>query len=136
MINLKFYTYKTFTENPNALTFESSGKIYDEITGLVEVADQDTKKLWQDFIKCSVIYSSTRSQWLLLSSEERAAVDRKRTRQHDEVIKALTKVAQRFEKQDLPTDWYNEISINPVPARKRFGDFACYVSYVYSVNAR
>lgn len=136
MINLEFYTYKAFTENSNALTFEAAGKIYEEITGLVEVADKDTKKLWQDFIKCSVVYSSTRSQWLLLSSEERAAVDRKRTAQHDEVINTLTKVAQRFEKQDLPTDWYDEISFNRVQARKRFGDFACYVSYVYSVNAR
>lgn len=133
---MEHYTYQDFTKKSSALDFEQAGAIYQQLVDLVELAGREAEELWADFLDVSVTYTARRARWLLLSRAEKVAVDNQRTNEHDAVIYTLTVVKRYLEQADLPTDWYEELTLNSVQARKRIGDFACYVGYVYGVNAR
>ncbi|GBG94508.1 hypothetical protein LFYK43_09670 [Ligilactobacillus salitolerans] len=133
---MNFYTYNSFEKKSGALTFAEAEEIYSELTGLVEIAGQETQELWDEFVKVAVTYAGTRGTWLLLSSQEKAAIDDRRTNEHDAVIYQLTLLKRIFDKQGLPAEWFDQLRLDSVRARKRFGDFACYVAYIYGVNAR
>ena len=133
---MELYTYQDFEKKKSGLKFEEADQIYSELVGLIEIAGPRVENYWSDFLQASVTYAAMRGKWLLLSNEQRAEIDDQRTSQHDNVIHTLNLVKRYLDEHDLESSWYEELTFNPVQARKRIGDFACYVSYVYGVNAR
>lgn len=133
---MELYTYQDFTKHKSGLTFAAADQIYSELVGLVEIAGREVASDWKSFLDACVTYAARRGRWLLLSAKQKGAIDDQRTSEHDNVILTLTIVRRQLARLDLPTDWFDKLALDPVQERKRLGDFACYVAYVYGVNAR
>ena len=133
---MELFTYETFSDKSNVLSFETAGKIYSELVGLVEIGGPELQKYWSDFLHAAVTYAARRASWLLLSREQKVATDDQRTAEHDAVLYSIAVIRGTIAQQGLPLDWYHRLIFDNVQERKRVGDFACYVAYIYGVNAR
>lgn len=125
-------SYQNFLKEKDSLSFEVCTNYFQDLITAVNQTDEDSLLYWNDFISASVDYSQARGEWLLLSREEKHVKDDMRTTKHNKVIYTL-KIFIAYSKQkgyDFP--WFESIKDN----RKQLGDLACYISYIYAVNAR
>ncbi|MCK1236786.1 hypothetical protein MX003_03585 [Streptococcus uberis] len=125
-------SYQNFLKEKDSLSFEVCTNYFQDLIIAVNQTDEDSLLYWNDFISASVDYSQARGEWLLLSREEKHAKDDMRTTKHNKFIYTL-KIFIAYSKQkgyDFP--WFESIKEN----RKQLGDLACYISYIYAVNAR
>ncbi|MDF7639501.1 hypothetical protein PT285_08830 [Lactobacillus sp. ESL0791] len=130
-------TYKDFTHQPSHLSVTDAESIYQELVDLTTAMnDRKLNDLVTNLIQKAVTYTEVRAQWLLLSSIEKMQIDRHRTDLHNDFIAAVNIVQRYMKQKDVPTDWYERLVPTGIVDRKRVGDFACYISYVYAVNAR
>ncbi|HGZ7275928.1 TPA: hypothetical protein ACOL2U_000921 [Streptococcus pneumoniae] len=77
-------------------------------------------------------YASARGKWLTLSREDKLANDESRTVTHNKVIYQLKILKSLANEQSNDVTWFEKFNDD----RKRIGDFACYVAYIYALNAR
>ncbi|MTB35397.1 hypothetical protein [Streptococcus uberis] len=125
-------SYQNFLKEKDSLSFEVCTNYFQDLIIAVNQTDEDSLLYWNDFISASVDYSQARGEWLLLSREEKHVKDDMRTTKHNKFIYTL-KIFIAYSKQkgyDFP--WFESIKDN----RKQLGDLACYISYIYAVNAR
>ncbi|MGL5353846.1 MAG: hypothetical protein ACRDA5_11070 [Clostridium sp.] len=114
------------------LCFNDAEEIYSKLLSVLDLNDEDTKFLWDDLMEHVLEYSSIRSGWLLLSREDRISKDDARTLTHNTLISSFEILNRYLTKQGKDCSWYDTLGSE----RKRIGDFACYISYIYSLNAR
>lgn len=124
-------TYNSFLNEKTSLSFEDSQNIHQAILSTLG-HDQEVLQVWQDFLEASMEYAYTRSRWLLLERAERQENDSRRTTQHDKVIYTLKLLSRYLEHSGQDIQWFKDIEAD----RKRIGDFASYIAYIYAVNAR
>ncbi len=55
-----------------------------------------------------------------------------RTAKHERVIYCLKLLSRYLGQEGVDVSWFDAIEDN----RKQIGDFACYIAYIYSINAR
>lgn len=130
-------TYEEYTKLPKALPFEQMQAIHKQI--VLEVGnDPDALELYDDFIKVATRYAAIRANWLLLSREEKLDQDSGRTSCHDSVITHLNMLARYLNQQGKTAAWRDELGYEEDGSynRKAIGDFACYLVFVNSINAR
>ena len=94
--------------------------------------DIEFEQYWLDFVKNAIEYTQIRSKWYLISREERQATDGSRTNKHNQVIMALKLVVRYLASEGVDSSWFDEIESD----RKKIGDFANYITYIYAVNGR
>lgn len=123
--------YNSFLNEKDALSFEQCGKIHQTILDGLG-SDEEIIEIWQEFLKASMDYAYTRSLWLLWERSTRQEKDSGRTAQHEKVIYNIKLLRRYMEHAGQDVDCLKEIEDN----RKRIGDFACYIAYIYAVNAR
>ena len=58
--------------------------------------------------------------------------DEGRTAKHERVIYCLKLPSRYLGQEGVDVSWFDSIEDN----RKQIGDFACYIAYIYSINAR
>lgn len=127
-----FPTYSELTEKNKVLTFIESNEIYIEIISILNRHDTEEMEYWNDFINSCVEYAEIRSTWLFLSREEKLEKDELRTAIHNTVIRNLSILKRMVENRNENIEWYNRFYDD----RKRIGDFACYISYIYALCTR
>ena len=130
-------TYEEYIKLPKALPFEQMQAIHKQI--VLEVGnDPDALELYDDFIKVATRYAAIRANWLLLSREEKLDQDSGRTSCHDSVITHLKMLARYHKQQGKTAAWRDELGYEEDGSynRKAIGDFACYLVFVNSINAR
>ena len=130
-------TYEEYIKLPKALPFEQMQAIHKQI--VLEVGnDPDALELYDDFIKVATRYAAIRANWLLLSHEEKLDQDSGRTSCHDSVITHLNMLARYLKQQGKTAAWRDELGYEEDGSynRKAIGDFACYLVFVNSINAR
>ncbi|WP_145473212.1 hypothetical protein [Staphylococcus hominis] len=127
-----FPTYSELTEKNKVLTFIESNEIYIEIISILNHHDTEEMEYWNDFINSCVEYAEIRSTWLFLSREEKLEKDELRTAIHNTVIRNLSILKRMVENRNENIEWYNRFYDD----RKRIGDFACYISYIYALCTR
>lgn len=125
-------SYQNFLKEKDSLSFEVCTNYFQDLIIAVNQTDEDSLLYWNDFISASVDYSQARGEWLLLSREEKHAKDDMRTTKHNKVIYTLKIYIAYSKQRGNVFPWFEEIKDN----RKQLGDLACYVSYVYAINAR
>ncbi|MGT2625297.1 hypothetical protein [Streptococcus thoraltensis] len=126
-------TYNDFTKEIDALDFEACQKLYDELLACAPTNDSDFDEYWKNFVKSANEYTTIRSNWYLISKEERQTTDSHRTTVHNRVITNLKMVSKLLELDyGLSPEWFDVSTEN----RKQVGDFANYIAYVYAVNGR
>lgn len=130
-------TYEEYIKLPKAQPFEQMQAIHKQI--VLEVGnDPDALGLYDDFIKVATRYAAIRANWLLLSREEKLNQDSGRTSCHDSVITHLNMLARYLKQQGKTAAWRDELGYEEDGSynRKAIGDFACYLVFVNSINAR
>lgn len=124
-------TYQEFLTKKDSLSFEVCTKYFQDLVNALNDTDEESLTYWKDFISASVAYSQARGEWLLLSREEKHAKDDTRTTKHNKFIYTLKIFIAYSKQKGNKFTWFETIKDN----RKQLGDLACYIAYVYAVNA-
>ena len=101
-------------------------------------AERFAKEIYDELIAAATKYAAIRAKWLLLSREEKTELDSFRTSCHDSVIVKINMLSRYLKMQDIDAKWRDSLGDekdNP-HSRKLIGDFACYLAFVNSLNAR
>lgn len=128
------YTYKQYKKNLHILLVEDAEEIYEKMLEEIDFNDSDLKELWDDLIKNALEYAAIRSQWLTFTKEERMDTGRNlvRTGKHNIVISSFNVLSRYLEKIGKDIKWREQLG----EERKRVGDFACYIAFIFGLNAR
>jgi ribosomal protein L11 methylase PrmA len=128
-------TYKKYLEEKDRLTFQEAEEIHSQILQYAMNRDSDFQEYWEEMIRSAIFYANTRAQWSVQTLEERRNIDNSRTHQHNDFMINLKVIATYMKQQDWSTEWFDKLGTIEKD-RKRFGDFACYLVYINSLNAR
>lgn len=126
------FSYQTFLDEKNALSFEHCQAYHQKILNAVNKGDSEFEEYWLDFVKNAIEYSKIRSNWFLISRNERQETDESRTNKHNQVIYSLKLVTRYIASRGADSSWFSEIEKD----RQQIGDFANYIAYIYAVNSR
>lgn len=129
---MQIFTYRDFLKDKSSLTFEQAEKIYDNLISSVNIHDPKFQEYWKKLIELCAQYSEARGKWFTLTREEQHSFDGARTVLHNDIRKLLLDIRAWIQEQNGDVSWYAEFNDD----RKRMGDFANYLNYVYAVNAR
>lgn len=130
-------TYGEYIRLSKALSFERMQAIHEQIISEVGT-DPDALELYTDLIKAATRYASIRANWLLIGREEKNEQDSSRTSCHNSVITHFNMLARYLKQQGRAATWRDELGYEEDDGynRKTIGDFACYLVFVNSINAR
>ena len=130
-------TYDTYLERIFALPFENASRIFTTIKTQIE-NDEVMTDLYHDLLSRSIEYSAIRAEWQMMTTEEKGAIDKRRSEIHDAVIREFDILARNLGKLGHDTSWRDELGdLNRNPDyRKRIGDMACYLVLFEGLNAR
>ena len=124
-------TYEDYRAMPGSLALEEMQSLHREIK---EEAgrDVDALELYNELLAAAVKYSESRANWPLWDREKKLAEDSARTSRHNKVIDSFNILARYLKKQEKAAAWRDMLEDD----RKRIGDFACYLVFTESLNAR
>lgn len=128
------YSYEEYRKNYDSLSLEEMEAIVVSIQEVVHSHIEDCAELYDDVVCGAVKYANERAKW---NTEydicTRMEKDRTRTALHDGFISDLN-ILTRYVSKEYGCDisWMEKLQNN----RKRVGDFACYIAFVYGLNAR
>lgn len=129
-------TYGTYLERVFALPFEDAARIFATIKKQIE-NDEDMDDLYHDLLSRSIEYAVVRTEWQMMTTEEKGAIDDRRSEIHNAVIREFDILARNLGKLGHDISWRDELgdlTRNP-DYRKRIGDMACYLVLFEGLNA-
>ena len=129
--------YEEYLKSAKSLTIETMQYIHLQM--ISEIAnDADGQELYDELIESAVKYSSYRAKWFVWTREERIAQDRVRSACHDTFMIHLNSLSRYLKNQGKTAALRDELGYleDDTYNRKTIGDFACYLVFVYSLNAR
>ena len=130
-------SYEKYLQEPKSLTVEQMRFIHEQI--LNEIADDvEAKEIYEEVIGAATKYVGFRSEWFLWDRETRMERDDSRTSCHNSLITKFNMLARYLKMQGKDAKWRDKLGyIEDDPYnRKVIGDFACYLVFVNSINAR
>ncbi|NLP52033.1 hypothetical protein [Bacillus sp. RO1] len=128
-------TYKNYLQEKDSLPLQEAEEIHSQILESAKITDSEFQEYWEEMIHSAIIYANTRALWSVKSLEERRDIDNSRTHQHNDFMINLKIIATYMKQQDWSAEWFDKLGTIEKD-RKRFGDFACYLVYINSLNAR
>lgn len=129
------YTYGEYLKANDRLTFEECFVIHNHIIESADVNDREFKEFWNEMMLAAIAYANIRAKWSVQTFTEQREADARRTRQHNAFMASLKLIYSYMKEQKWNTDWFEKLGTTEND-RKRFGDFACYLVYVSSLNTR
>lgn len=126
-----FSTYDDYQTMPGSLTLEQMAGLHKQILDDAKL-DADSADLFKNVFAAAVKYSQSRAGWPLWDREKRMEEDSARTSRHNQVIDSINILARYLKAQGKAAAWHDVLGDD----RKRIGDFACYLVFVGSLNAR
>lgn len=129
---MQIFSYNDFKNEKGIISFSEAGQLYSSLLNSSNQLDKEFQEEWTTFVLLCVEYASARGKWLTLLREEKLANDEARTVAHNKVIYQLKLLKGLANEQGNQVPWFDKFNDD----RKRIGDFACYVAYVYALNAR
>ena len=130
-------TYEEYLDTERSLTIGDMQDIHSQIIADVGT-DADAVEIYEELIDASTKYADMRSEWLMLDRQKKMEIDSRRTSCHDSVIIKFNMLARSVKMQGKDAGWRDRLGDekeNPYN-RKRIGDFACYMVFINSLNAR
>ena len=132
-----YTTYEEYLPLPKSLSLEEMQAIQVEM--FCEIKDDtDAEELYEELIHTATKYAQFRAEWLLWDREKKLERDASRTACHNSLIVKFNMLARYLKMQGKSTTWREKLGYEEEDAyyRKRIGDFACYLVFVNSINAR
>ena len=127
--------YKTYLSisKGSTLTFEEACEILDEMNECYEkIAADDKADFYKEILEKAFKYTEIRCSWELMTGEERAEKDPYRTSVHNGFITSLNVLSRHAELEGIDASWLGKLG----DARKRIGDFACFLTYINGMSNR
>ena len=130
-------SYNEYLEKPLSLTLGMMEEVHKEILKGIE-GDADALELYEDLIQKATQYAGIRAQWLLMDRITKIENDDSRTSCHNSLIVKFDVLARYLKNKGKDTVWRDILGYEKTNRvnRKRIGDFACYLVFVNSLNAR
>lgn len=131
------HTYEEYLTSIKALPIEQMHQIHMKMADEIG-RDADALELYDELLEAAVKYAEIRAKWLQMDRETKNETDSLRTSRHDAVIRNLNMLARYLKTQGKAGSWREQLGYeedNPYN-RKAIGDFACYLVFVNSLNAR
>lgn len=131
------FTFEDYSKEQLTLTFEQMKEIHTEMVAEIG-SDADALELYRDFVDAATKYAAIRAIWNQISREQKMEIDAPRTVLHDSTIDCLNILARYLKNLGKEAKWRDLLGYteeNP-SVRKTIGDFACFVVFVNSINAR
>lgn len=88
--------------------------------------------LKKDLIKAAIRYARIRTDWKLMTIDERKETDTTRTFAHNAFIDSCNILSRNMLKASEDISWRQMIGDN----RKEIGDFACFLHCILGIEAR
>lgn len=130
------YTYEDYQTMGKSLTFAEMAVLHKKIVEEVR-NDEEALVFYQELYEAAVKYMESRSNWFRLSREEKMENDKIRTSRHDMFIVKLNQLYRYLLMTGRKAVWREELGEEQDPeSRMRIGDFACYLVFIESLNAR
>lgn len=129
--------YAEYLESPKSLSIEAMQSIHSQM--ISEIGnDVEGLEIYDELIGKAVQYASYRANWFVWDKEERMEQDSSRTSCHNALIVRFNMLARYLKMQGKAATWRNELGYEEEDKcnRKAIGDFACYLVFVNSLNAR
>lgn len=129
--------YEEYLPMSKSLTFEEMANLHQEM--LSEIGnDEDALELYEDLVITANKYSVFRSNWCVWNVEEKIDKDSNRTFCHNSLIVKFNQLARFLNMQNKSASWRDVLGYEEDDRcnRKRIGDFACYIVFINSINAR
>lgn len=130
-------SYERYLKEPKSLTVEKMRKLQEEILG--EIADDaGAKEIYNELIRTATKYATFRAEWLLWDRITRIEHDDSRTSCHNSLMVKFDMLARYLKSQGKEATWRDELGYEKDDRcnRKTIGDFACYLVFINSINAR
>lgn len=131
------YTYEDYLKEDKTLALDQMQRLHRDMTEEIG-RDKDALELYTEFVEKAAKYAEIRARWLLMERAEKMQEDSLRTDRHNAVIRQLNMLARYLRQQGKIASWRDMLGdeANDPYCRKTIGDFACYVVFVNSINAR
>ena len=85
----------------------------------------------------ALAYAHGRGTWRMANASERADLEASRSRIHDRFIDSCNALSRACGRSGLPQEWRAVLGdARTGEARRRIGDFACYIAYQLTLEAR
>ena len=123
--------YEDYLSQPGSLTFEEMLSLYRQMAAETG-CDETAADLYKDLLAAAVKYSESRSHWPLWSREKKLEEDSVRTSRHNQVIDCFNILSRYLQAKGSPAAWRDVLGSD----RKRIGDFACFLIFIESLDAR
>lgn len=130
-------TYTEYLETPKHLTIEQMENIHRLM--LAEIDNEpDANEIYEELVEKATKYAEFRAQWFLWTRETRMERDDFRTSAHNSLIVSFNMLARYLKMIGKDAAWRDELGYEEDDrySRKAIGDFACYIVFVNSINAR
>lgn len=146
------YNYDDYQTTNEHLTFAEMQRIQQAIIENAQADDDVFIEIWHDLVSAAVDYTQARDQWYLTDPEAMTVQDRERqdlarTEKHNAVLDNFIILERLFISNGWPSaDWTEKLFLQQaVPNRnrddinahrKRVGDFANYLAFIYALSSR
>ena len=130
-------TYEEYLETPKSITMETMQLLHKQM--LEEIAeDEDAEELYEELIESATRYADFRANWLLWDRAKKMERDASRTSCHNSLIIKFNMLARYLRMQGKNAAWRDVLGYEEDDRyhRKTVGDFACYLVFINSINAR
>lgn len=146
-MEIKQQTFENYLNSPEHLTFKDMTFIDKLILDNADTTNEDFRDVWKETIQSSIKYSTIRAEWNLLTKEQKLDKDTLRTSLHDTVILNFILLERIFKMNQWNAKLWTEklflqgeVSMRKKADlkehRKRIGDFANYLAFIYSLAGR
>ena len=130
-------TYTEYLEMPLALTVDQMTELHKKMIDEIG-SDEDALELFDELIAQATKYANFRANWFLWSKEEKMERDPSRSSCHDSLLVKFNMLARYLRMLGKTAEWRDVLGDEKADpyVRKRIGDFACYLVFINSINAR
>lgn len=146
-VEMNLYSFQRYLNKPEALTFPEMEEIHRQIMANSDFNNEDFRELWEDVLRQSMKYTLVRSEGMILTQQEQELRDASRTEVHNQVLSSFLILERFFVQQGWKSeDWTkllflqsfieNRTLFDLNSHRKRVGDFANYLTFVYALHNR
>ena len=130
-------TYCEYLASIKALSIEQMQRIHEEMIGEIG-SDAEALELYNELIGAATKYAMIRAEWFLMDREEKMERDSQRTSYHNMTIMHFNMLSRYLKAHGKEAAWRELLGDEEDDKnnRKVIGDFACYLVFCNSLNAR
>lgn len=139
-------SYQNYLQKKEHITFEEMQRIFNDILESVDEKDLEFMEIWEDVIHNSIKYTQIRAEWNFYDKDKKMEVDSMRTHNHNIVIDSFIILERYMISKNWNVEWTKLLFMEDTAMgrvredisnhRKRIGDFANFLTFIYALQGR